>query len=79
MAEGSGFPEKTNKKQGGLALLGWIALVLILLAGAYFRFVGLNWDDSQHMHPDERFLTMVESSITPVQSLSEYFNTAQST
>ena len=27
------------------------------------------------MHPDERFLTMVETSISPVSSFQEYFNT----
>src|SRR6266536_3295484 len=26
-------------------------LVVILLLGAYFRFVGLNWDNGQHLHP----------------------------
>ncbi len=41
-------------------------LVIILLAGAYFRTVGLDWDEGQHLHPDERFLTMVESGIAPV-------------
>ncbi len=55
-------------------------LVVVLLAGAYLRFVGLNWDDNQHLHPDERFLTMVETSIAPVQGgLTEYFDTEAST
>ncbi len=60
----------------------WIAaalLLLILIAGAYLRYVGLDWDEEQHLHPDERFLTMVESSLIPVQTLSAYFDTAQST
>jgi YYY domain-containing protein len=44
---------------------GWVmvALTFILLLGALFRFVGVNWDDFQHLHPDERFLTMVETAI----------------
>ncbi|MGB8644523.1 MAG: DUF2298 domain-containing protein [Anaerolineae bacterium] len=41
-----------------------IALAFILLLGAVFRFTGLNWDDFQHLHPDERFLTMVETGIS---------------
>jgi len=56
----------------------WIAYVLllgILMAGAYFRFIGLDWDEDQHLHPDERFLTMVETAISPVESIGEYFNT----
>ncbi len=56
-----------------------ILLLVILIAGAYFRFSGLNWDQNQHLHPDERFLTMVASSIEPVKSFGEYFDTANST
>ena len=55
-----------------------IALIVTILAGAGFRFVGVNWDENQHMHPDERFLSMVHSAISPVASLSEYFDTATS-
>lgn len=56
-----------------------ILLVGVLVMGTYFRFVGVNWDANQHLHPDERFLTMVETSIQPVKSLGEYFNTDEST
>lgn len=55
-----------------------IFIVYILVAGAYLRLVGLDWDEEQHLHPDERFLTMVEASISPVQSLGEYFDTSES-
>lgn len=70
--------DKQNKKD----LNPWLAgalLILILIAGAYLRFVGQDWDVEQHLHPDERFLTMVESSLQPVSSLGEYFDTANST
>ncbi|MBI5351288.1 MAG: helix-hairpin-helix domain-containing protein [Chloroflexi bacterium] len=40
-----------------------LLLVLILLAGAFFRFTGLNWDDNHHQHPDERFISMVADQI----------------
>lgn len=40
-----------------------LLLGLILLTGAYLRLVGLNWDAGQHLHPDERFLTMVETAL----------------
>jgi YYY domain-containing protein len=56
-----------------------VALLLILALGIYFRFVGLNWDENNHLHPDERFLTMVASSISSVSSLGEYFNSSVST
>lgn len=54
-------------------------LALILILGAYFRFSGLDWDEGHHPHPDERFLTGVETSLIPVNNLGEYFNTDNST
>jgi len=56
-----------------------VLLILLLSAGAYLRFVGLDWDIEQHLHPDERFLTMVEASLIPVDSVSGYFDSSQST
>jgi YYY domain-containing protein len=41
----------------------WVLLAFIMLAGGYFRFVGLNWDDYIHFHPDERFLASVASGL----------------
>ena len=55
-----------------------LILVYVLIVGAYFRFQGIYWGEYTYMHPDERFLLMVESDISPVKSLGEYFNTAQS-
>ncbi len=56
-------PQPTNppRKRGWLVV---VALALILVLGAVFRFAGINWDEDQHLHPDERFLTMVESALT---------------
>lgn len=56
-----------------------ILLVAILLAGAWLRTIGLNWDEFTHLHPDERFLTMVEMSIRAPDNWGDYFNTAVST
>ena len=56
-----------------------ILLIVILAGGSYLRYVGLDWDVEQHLHPDERFLTMVESSLLPVPTLREYFDTSSST
>lgn len=56
-----------------------LLLVVVLFAGAFFRFTGLRWDEYTHMHPDERFLTMVETSLQPVRSLASYFDTDHST
>ena len=56
-----------------------LALFFIILFAAYFRFVGLNWDDNHHLHPDERFISMVSDQIKPVGSIAAYFDTATST
>ena len=56
-------------------ILVGLLLVAILGLAAYLRFTGINWDEFTHLHPDERFLTMVETSIKPPSSVGEYFNT----
>ncbi len=56
-----------------------LMLLLILILAASVRLVGLNWDAYSHNHPDERFLTMVESSIRIPTSIGEYFDTDTST
>jgi Gpi18-like mannosyltransferase len=50
-------------------------LILILLFAFFLRIYGLNWDGNSHIHPDERFMTMVADSIKIPSSLSQYFNT----
>ena len=73
-----------DKKQDGQRLntgkiwrqVAVIALLLVVLtAGAYLRLVGVNWDENQHMHPDERFLSLVQAAIAPVDNPADYFNT----
>ncbi len=49
-------------------------LIFILLLAAFFRLLGINWDQNQHLHPDERFLTMVEGAIKIPQSFADYLN-----
>ena len=56
-----------------------LLLIVVLLIGAFLRFTGLEWDEVNYLHPDERFLAMVESGIQPVGSLGEYFDTETST
>ncbi|MGE5277260.1 MAG: DUF2298 domain-containing protein [Acidobacteriota bacterium] len=53
-------------------------LCLILLAGAFFRFQGLDWDEGHHLHPDERFISMVEEHLLFPKSVSEYLDSAHS-
>ncbi len=54
------------------------ALLFILAAAATLRFQGLNWDQNTHLHPDERFITMVAAALEWPRSLGEYLDTAAS-
>ncbi len=73
-------PETRKQPQQGLRR-SWVwdlLLIVVLVIGALLRFTGIEWDGEQHLHPDERFLTMVETGITPVENISEYFDTGSS-
>lgn len=70
--------QRTLNRSSQRRILRIVLLAFILIMGAYLRLVGIDWDEEQHLHPDERFLTMVESSIAPVQSMREYFDTGES-
>lgn len=54
-------------------------LLIVLLVGAGLRFHGLNWDDSHHLHPDERFLAIVGNAIRVPSNPLDYFDTKRST
>src|SRR2546428_9154529 len=54
------------------------AMVGILAVAAALRFIGVDWDAGQHLHPDERFITIVESQVRLPSGLAEYFDTAHS-
>lgn len=53
-------------------------LILILFLAVSLRCFGLNWDQNQHLHPDERFLTMVATAIEIPRNLAEYLNPQKS-
>lgn len=55
-----------------------ILLFLIFVFALSLRLYGLNWDQNQHLHPDERFLTMVATDIHLPSSLTQYFNNTAS-
>src|SRR3989344_2544488 len=53
-----------------------IFLFLIILGlAAFLRLSGVNWDQNQHLHPDERFLTMVTGALVWPKDFSEFLNT----
>src|ERR1700751_5275859 len=76
---GSGELSTTNRQDGAPAKRVCLlcSLLVFALAGAP-RLQGVDWDQGQHLHPDERFLTMVETAIAPPHSIAEYFDTARS-
>src|SRR4030042_5067239 len=53
---------------------GKILFFLIFLLAFFFRIYGLNWDQNQHLHPDERFMTMVTETISWPNNLTEYLD-----
>ncbi len=54
-------------------------LLGILLLGAVFRFQKLDWDEGHHLHPDERFISMVEEKLAFPKSPGDYFDSKKST
>ena len=51
-----------------------IILTGIILLALFLRFQNINWDSGFHLHPDERFLTMVGNAIKIPNSVEQYFN-----
>lgn len=50
------------------------AFIIIVLLALLIRVYGINWDQGQHLHPDERFLTMVATAQKLPTRISDYFN-----
>jgi hypothetical protein len=40
-----------------------LALIPIVVVGAWFRLAGADWDDGAHLHPDERYMSIVADAI----------------
>lgn len=57
---------------GELKTKNWLALIVLLALG--LRLYGINWDAGQHLHPDERYMTMVTTAIKWPESLGEYLD-----
>lgn len=56
-----------------------LILIIIIAIASFLRFYGLNWDQGFHLHPDERFLTMVATAMKLPHSLADYLNPSIST
>lgn len=78
MSQPSTPTQPDSRKANLREVLVFLLLLVILAAGAYFRFSGIWWGEYQYLHPDERFLVWVGSDISPVESVGDYFDTANS-
>src|SRR3989338_6448721 len=56
-----------------------IILFAIIIIAFFFRFNNLNWDSDHHLHPDERFLTMVGNAMKIPANFASYLNPKTST
>ena len=55
-----------------------VALVVIALVGLALRLVGTNWDEGKHLHPDERYLSVVADNTALPSSPRTYFDVDRS-
>ncbi len=51
-----------------------VIVLAICVVGLFFRLVGNNWDQGWHLHPDERFLTMVGMDVEIPSSFDRYLD-----
>jgi YYY domain-containing protein len=56
-----------------------LALAVVLLSAAALRLHNVNWDDLQHVHPDERWISMVASDIAWPESFKDILDSRKST
>jgi hypothetical protein len=90
MAENASAPLDRARRRGAeagarftsvlarFATMPAVALVAILVAGAALRSTGVDWDRGAHLHPDERYLSIVEDNVDWPSSLGGYFDVEQS-
>jgi sugar lactone lactonase YvrE len=53
-------------------------LLALFAVAAALRLTGVDWDARHHLHPDERFLTMVAADVRLPDSIGGYFDTSRS-
>lgn len=70
--------QPTSKRHQPSRGLFALVLLAIVLVAAWVRAYTMDWDEGTHLHPDERYLTMVVSAIQFPDSLAQYWNTAES-
>lgn len=61
-----------------IAIKLYLPEILLTVFVLYSRLVGNNWDSGQHLHPDERFLTMVQLALKLPTNFTQYLDPNQS-
>lgn len=56
----------------------WLLLALILIIALGLRWTGLDWDNYNHYHPDERYITWVATSIEWPENLRDALDPVRS-
>jgi YYY domain-containing protein len=56
-----------------------LALAMVLLSAAALRLYNINWDDLQHVHPDERWISMVAADIAWPENSKDILDPRRST
>lgn len=72
-------PARKRKRSWVSPWIYELLLLVILLIGAFFRFVGIEWGDFQYLHPDERFLIWVGTDIQPIGTSDAILGTPPNT
>jgi YYY domain-containing protein len=67
--------DENKKKSGSSLFIVIIVFLFVIGVSVFFRIRGLFWGEYLFLHPDERFLIWVGSSIESVGRLGDYFNT----
>lgn len=55
-----------------------IIFIVIFCIGSFIRLYPNNWDEGAHLHPDERFLTMVGNKMEIPKNIHTYFSQTES-
>ncbi len=80
--EGSDVPEPAAAVRTpsalGLGFFVWAAALSLVVLALAARVYNVNWDNSGHLHPDERHITSVAASLRVPSSVGEYFDTSRS-
>ncbi len=72
------MPTPSSTPAGLSPRVARVLLAAILVAAALLRFTHIRWDEGTHLHPDERFISMVDEKLAAPRSIGQYFDSRTS-